>query len=455
MDDALDELWATIGGDRAELERVATPGPAHALASAFRVTDVATAAIAAATLAAAGLLADRNGEPGRDVTVDRRHAAIACRSERHLLTEAPLEWPDPVLGDYRCRDGWARLHTSYLHHRRAALGVLGVPEERDAVATAVARWDAVDLESAVVAAGGAAAAFRSRAAWERHLHGSTVRDRPLLAVDRTGDGRPEPLPPAARPLDGVRVLDLTRVIAGPTATKHLAAMGADVLRVEAPGFREVPVLAVDGGFGKRSATVDLRAPAGRAAFERLVAGADVVVAGLRPGALGGLGYGGDRLAALRPGLVVARLTAWGRTGPWAGRRGFDSLVQMASGIADDNRLAAGADGPVPLPCQLLDHATAYLLALGVTTALRRRHRAGGGWSVAVSLARTGAWIVDLGPADAMGVPEPAADEVAAVQGETATAWGATRHVRPAGAIAGVDVGWRRPPAPTGAHPAEW
>jgi hypothetical protein len=455
VDAAVREAWAAAGGDPAELAAVRCTGPAHALPSAFRVTDVAAASIAAAALAGAGLWADRNGEALPEVAVDRRHAAIACRSERHVAAEAPLDWPDPVTGDHRTVDGWARVHAVYPHHRAAALAVLGAGEDRSEVAAAVARWEAERLEAAVVAAGGVAAALRPAAAWAAHPHGSTVRALPLLAVERTGGGPPRPLPPAERPLAGVRVLDLTRVIAGPTATKWLAALGADVLRVEPPGYREVPVLAVDTGFGKRATALDLRAPGDRAAFDRLVAGADVLVAGLRPGALDGLGYGPARVAALAPGLVTARLSAWGGTGPWRDRRGFDSLVQTASGIADAGRAAAGADHPVPLPCQLLDHATAYLLALGACAALRRRAGEGGSWAVTASLARTGAWLADLGPADALGAAEPTAAEVAAVTATAATAWGATTHVRPAASIAGVPVRWDRPPPAGAASPPAW
>ena len=381
VDAALREAWAAAGGDPAELAAVRCTGPAHALPSAFRVTDVAAASIAAAALAGAGLWADRNGEALPEVAVDRRHAAIACRSERDVAAEAPLDWPDPVTGDHRTVDGWARVHAVYPHHRAAALAVLGAGEDRSEVAAAVARWEAEPLEAAVVAAGGVAAALRPAAAWAAHPHGSTVRALPLLAVERTGGGPPRPLPPAERPLAGVRVLDLTRVIAGPTATKWLAA--------------------------------------------------------------------------LAPGLVTARLSAWGGTGPWRDRRGFDSLVQTASGIADAGRAAAGADHPVPLPCQLLDHATAYLLALGACAALRRRAGEGGSWSVTASLARTGAWLADLGPADALGAAAPSAAEVAAVTATAASAWGATTHVRPAASIAGVPVRWDRPPPAGAASPPAW
>jgi hypothetical protein len=381
------------------------------------------------------------------VEVDRTHAALACRSERYLEAEALPVLPDPRGGDLRCTDGWIRIHTLYPHHRAAARRVLGGARGRDDVAAAVARWPADELQEAVVAAGGAAARLQTTEGWAASAPGRAARAQPVVDVRPVGDG------PAG--VQGFRVLDLTRVIAGPTATKLLALHGADVLRLEPPGFPEVPVLTVDTGFGKRAATLDLRAAADRASFEGLVRGADVVVTGYRPGAMAALGYGDDDLDALRPGLVTASLSAWGGTGPWAGRRGFDSLVQMASGIAGAGLEAGSADAPTPLPLQLLDHATAHLLALGVLQAVRRRRRDGGTWRVGVALARTAAWLEDLGRVDALDVPEPDAATVDRYCEERPSAWGRLRHVRPAGTIGGRPLEWTRAPEPAGSSPPRW
>jgi len=250
-------------------------------------------------------------------------------------------------------------------------------------------------------------------------------------------------------------VDLTRVIAGPTASKILAAHGAEVVRLEPPGFPEAPVLTVDTGFGKRVATLDVRSPDGRRSLEALVRGADVVVHGFRPGALDALGFGEERLAELRPGLVLASLSAWGVGGPWAGRRGFDSLVQMASGIAAAGRDAAGGDHPVPLPMQLLDHGTAWLLALGVLQARRQQRAVGGTWRVSAALARTGAWLQDLGPGPGLDGPDLSDDGVAPYRDETDSAWGRLRYVRPPGLIDGRAPSWTKPPEPPGTSPPAW
>ena len=294
--DALADVWRGVGGDEDALDRVAVTGPACLLPSPFLVTPAATAAIGAATLAVAELA----GVPG-PVRLDTVHASAAVRCERYasIVGVAPPAIWDAVAGDYPTADGWIRLHTNYAQHRDPALRVLGVAPEREAVAAAVRSWPAERLEAEVVGAGGCAAALHSRDEWYGHEHGRHVGERPLVGIERLGDAPPRRLRASGdddAPLGRLRVLDLTRVFAGPVATRFLAAWGADVLRVEAPAFDELELLFVEVGFGKRSCALDLRRDDHRAAFEALVAGADVLVHGYRPGALAG-----PRLHARRPG----------------------------------------------------------------------------------------------------------------------------------------------------------
>ena len=249
------------------------------LPSVFAVSDLAQASVGAAGAALARLLA-LDGGAAPTVTVDRDLAsawfAFSIRPEGWALAGP---W-DAVAGDYATSDGWIKLHTNAPHHRAAALGVLGVPGDRDAVAGAVATWNAEDLETAVVGAGGAAAALRSAAEWERHPQGIAVAAEPLLLVDRTSDtSGPRPIAVRRdRPLDGVRVLDLTRVLAGPVATRLLAGWGADVLRIDPPGWDE-PGVVPEVALGKRCARLDLAVPEGRDRFVELLSGADVLVHG--------------------------------------------------------------------------------------------------------------------------------------------------------------------------------
>lgn len=459
--DATARLWRSIEGDPTELERLTLTGADPVLPSIYPVGTLAVAAVGAATLAAAGLLRDRGG-PGGGVRADLREAAIAFRSERHLrLNGGPVErlWA-PLSGDYRCADGWVRLHCNFPHHEAAAVRALGLAgPDPEAAAQAVARRPRVEVAEAVLAEGGCAGASHEPAAWAAHPQGRALAGLPLVAITRLG-GAGQPRLPAVgatsgRPLDGVRVLDLTRVIAGPVCGRVLAAHGARVLRVQSPQMLDQPTLILDTGFGKRFCQLNLRAPADRERFAALVSEADVVVQSYRPGALACLGFGPEGLARLRPGIVSVSLSAWGRTGPWQGRRGFDSVVQVVSGIALESARAAGQERPLHLPAQALDHGSGWLLALGAIEALRRRQRLGGSWQVQVSLARTGRWLDELGRVDGLGIPDLDQRAVADRLAEADSPFGRLTYVLPPGSIEGAPPRWDSPPHQPGGDPAEW
>lgn len=340
------------------------------------VPDLVLASVAA-QLAAARLL---TGDPA-PIALDAVHVGLAARSERYVrLAGRPVGMGfAPLSRFWRTADGWLRLHGNYPHHRAAAASVLG-SEDPEAVATAAARRRAVELEEAVVSAGGAAAAVRTPEGWAASPPGRAVAELPLLELRRVADGAPR------RPaLHGLRVLDLTRVIAGPVATRVLASHGADVLRVDGPRRPDLREGLLDTGVGKRHVVLDLADVGDRATVEELLAAADVVVQGYRPGALEAFGMDPAALAQRHPHLVVVRLSAWGLRGPWAHRRGFDSLVQAATGIAT---VCGTPEEPGVLPAQALDHATGYLAAATVLAALVRQRAEGGGWYGELSLAQT-------------------------------------------------------------------
>ncbi|MDE2576665.1 MAG: CoA transferase, partial [Rhodospirillales bacterium] len=375
------QCWAALGGDPAALDRLEFSG-AGGLASQYATSDLAAASVATAGLAL-GELAGADG-----VAVDRRLASFWFAASLRPQGWAPPDPLDPVIGDYRAADGWIRLHTNAPHHRAASLRVLGCAASREAVGGAVARWGAQALEAAVVESGGCAAALRGPAEWAAHPQGLAIAAEPLIH-QRILPGRadPRPLDPA-RPLAGIRVLDLTRVLAGPVASRFLAGFGAEVLRIDPPDWQE-PGLAPEVTLGKSCARLDLHSPEGRRIFETLLAGADVFLNGYRPGALDELGFGAAARRALAPGLVDVCLCAYGWSGPWTGRRGFDSLVQMSTGLAE----AARPDAPpTPLPVQALDHATGYLMAATAIAGLARRRAHGHGTAARLSLART-AWLL--------------------------------------------------------------
>ncbi|MCW2720303.1 CoA transferase [Pseudonocardia sp.] len=382
MTDLLPAVWDALGGAPAELRRLTVTGPPATLASAFPVTDAGVTAVGASLLAATA---------GTDtpVAVDTRQLAIALRSERHLLRDgrSPGNPFDPLSAFHRTADGTIRLHANYPWHGAAALRVLECTEQE--APAAIAEQRARELETAVHEAGGIAAAVRTEEQWRAEAGPPP----PLVEVRELGAA-------PARPVRRPRVLDLTRVIAGPVATRTLAAHGADVLRLDAPDRPEIPLQYWDMLPGKRSALLDLAAH--RDTLEDLLAGSDVVVTGYRPGALDRFGLTPEALAERHPGLVVVTLSAWGHRGPWGARRGFDSIVQAASGIA----LTEGTpEAPGALPAQVLDHATGYLGAAGALLALARQRRDGGTHHARLSLLGTAGWLQSVSRTAADDVPD--------------------------------------------------
>ena len=460
LGDLCTRVWRSLGGAADVAEVLTVSGPRAVLPAYFDVTGLATASVAGATLAAAEFLAAREVSRPRPVFVDSRASCAAFAAEG-LFT--PVGWSlpepwDPIAGNYRAEDGWIRLHTNYAYHRAAVERVLAAAD-RAAVAAAVLRWKTGDLEAAVVEAGGCAAVMHARETWLASAPGAAtatalpaVVSEQRLPAGRAPAESDSPLSGTASPFSGVRVLDMTRVIAGPVCTKFLAAYGAEVLRLDPPGFAEVPALLPETTAGKRTAALDLMADAGRALFENLAADADVLVTGLRADALAGLGYDDGTLTAINPALIVASLNAYGWDGPWRDRRGFDSLVQMSCGIAAAGAVAAGRDEPFPLPVQALDHATGYLLAAEVGRALTRRLTRSTVSRIRTSLIGTANLLWSL-PRPTGSPPKPSPGDFELV--DTETAWGPARRVPLPGEIAGVMPEWRVEAGPLGRDRPAW
>jgi crotonobetainyl-CoA:carnitine CoA-transferase CaiB-like acyl-CoA transferase len=451
---ALDRVWRDAAMPADALPWLALSGTEPALPSSFRVGTIAQASIGLAALAAAALWRQRTGR-AQQVAVDMRHAAVEFRSERYVAIDgapAPPEW-DSIAGLYRTGDGgWVRLHTNFPRHRAGVLTLLGCPGERAAVQAALDGWNARAFEDAAAAAGLCVTALRSFAEWDAGEQGRALAALPLVEITRLGDAPARPLPAGNRPLAGVRVLELTRIIAGPVAGRTLAAHGADVLLVSGPKLPAIPALVIDTGRGKLSAFLDLDEAPHRARLSTLLAEADVFLQSYRPGAVAVRGFGPEDCAAIRPGIVYGSLSAYGRAGPWAARRGFDSLVQTASGFNDAEAAAAGSATPKPLPAQALDHASGYLLAFGIMAALHRRATEGGSWHVQVSLARTGRWLRELGRIDGFGSPE--LDAVAFLE-TTPSGFGELTAVRHAASLSATPAQWARPAVPLGTDPPAW
>lgn len=426
---------------------------AGSLPSIFAVSDLAAASVGCAGAALAEWIQARFNERP-DVHVDRRLASLWFSS-----TLLPVGWAleadrDPVTGDYATRDGWIRLHANAHHHRAAALSVLGASADKADVAAAVSGWDAEALEQAIVDAGGCAARMRSLQQWADHPQGRALRGGRLLELELTPSTPQRPdRARRDRPLAGYRVLDLTRVLAGPVCTRLLAGMGADVLRID-PVWWQEPGLEPETTLGKHCATLDLRSTAGLAHLRDLIAQADVLVHGWRPGALPGLGLDAASRRALNPGLTDVSLDAYGWAGPWQGRRGFDSLVQMSMGIAHEGMTRTGADRPVPLPVQALDHATGYILACAALRGLTRRLTRQTATTARASLAQTGALLVGAA-ADPSHPPLQAACTADYATEPEHTPWGEARRMTPPLAITGAALRWDRTSRRFRSDPAQW
>jgi len=450
-------------GDERAREIEITGGTDPILPTPFRIGETSAAALAAVGLAVDDLWALRTGQR-QEIGVDMRQATASLRSGHYLKMDgAPVSTDrNTIMGVYPARNGrWSYLHCNFPNHRAAALSVLGVPEDREAVRKAVAQWDALELEEAIIAAKGAGGMVRTMDEWARHPQAAAIASLPLMEIIKIGDSATEKLPDGDRPLSGIRVLDLTRVLAGPTCARTLAEHGADVLKITGAHLPNIGYQEYDTGHGKLSSHLDLREAKNVEILNGLVREADVFSQGYRPGTLGGRGFSPEALAKLRPGIVFVSLCAFGHIGPWASRRGFDTVVQTVSGITSrQGDLFPGAvPGPQFYPVSAIDYLTGYLMAFGAMVALGRRAREGGSWLVRISLAQTGRWLVGRGqvPEAQLGdVPkEFTPEELKRWSITSDTPVGRLSHLGPVLRLSETAPRWARPSVPLGYNEPVW
>lgn len=446
--------------------------------SVFPVSDLAQGSILAAVNEVCRLSTMVGADPGR-VTLDRRLCSLwFAQSLRPSGWQLPPLW-DPVAGDYATRDGWIRLHTNAPAHRRAALQVLGlehlVPSQgdviRQTVADKVQQWDGLSLQDAVVNAGGCAAEMLSDLQWREHEQGMAVASEPLIQWNEAGHSERRlshsgQVALQERLLGHVKVLDLTRVLAGPVCTRFLACFGAQVLRIDPFDWDELQPT-MEMSVGKRRAGLDLKQPEDLDQLKRLLKDADVLVHGYRPDALENLGLGAAVRASLNPGLIDVSLCAYGWSGPWAKRRGFDSLVQMSCGIAEAGMRWKKKGKPHPLPVQALDHATGYLMAAATLNAINHREQTGVCHSARLSLARTARLLMEAKGSGVASPAEPHKQTSATEQlmGEMkdsdfiaeleATHWGHVQRLKQPFTIEKLQTGWQIPAGELRVDAAEW
>jgi crotonobetainyl-CoA:carnitine CoA-transferase CaiB-like acyl-CoA transferase len=421
----------------------------------YRVGELGAAAQAAIGTAAAELWQLRTGRR-QQVEVDLRHAAISLRGNRYFRFNGQiLREHNSVHGFFRTGDErWIFLHCNFPNLRDRALRVLDVPAEHAAVARACQAWGAPALEDEIFTAGGCAGWVRTPQEWQAHPQAAV--GTPLLEIVRIGDAPALPLPRGERPLAGIRVLDLTRVIAGPVCTRTLAEHGADVLKVNCPDLPNYGLRELDGGLGKLSTWLDLGRPAEADTLRRLAREGDIFVQSYRPGTLARRGFSPEALAAEKPGIIYVTLSAWGHDGPWGGRRGFDTLLQAITGMAE-NPIGDGC--PALLPGSAMDYISGYVLAFGTMVALPRRARDGGSWLVRASLLGTGEWIRGHGRLDPTALAhlpaEPRQDEVATLLDDMVVPDGEITFLKPVVHLSETPPFYARPPVRLGSNSPVW
>lgn len=462
----IDELLARANQPGSDESQLTWEGQDPIFPTRFRFGEAGAAAIAAGGLTAARIWESRTGVR-QNVHVPIDAAAASMRSGFYLKIEPMPDQPagdvtwNPRgkvgLGAFWTRDGrMVYLQRQFEYHRQRQEAVLNCEDERESMAAAIAQWDGQALEDAILAAGACAGLVRSEEEWRNHDQAKAIARLPLLEIEKIGDSPPEAWTAAPiRPLSGVRVLDLTRVLAGPTAGRTLAEHGADVLRIGSRDLLDDRTQAVDTGHGKRAAHLDLGNADDVSQLHELIREADVFSQAFRPGALEARGLGPEAVAKLRPGIVYVTLSAFGHEGPWANRRGFDSIVQNVSGIA----LANGKDGMPRATPNPLDYCTGYLAAFGAMVALQRRSVEGGSYRVRVSLAQTGHWIQGLPRlSDAEFSDRPTELPEERIRELTTTyegPLGRVTHLRPVAQMSLTASDWEHPAVPIGFNKPVW
>jgi len=397
------------------------------------------------------------------VAIDVRHAAATCQSSKLMRLSTASGWQQvdtpsmahmrSITQPWQCKDGrWYLPHFNLPHLHDRVIGVLKCESNADAVARAIAKWDSHDLEEAVAAARACGSIVRSNKEWYEHPHGKVLAGRALIDITRIGDGDPIPFPKGGRPLAGIRVLDLTRILAGPICARTLAENGADVLMVTAKHLPQVPEHIMDTSHGKRSCFLDLSKAEDAATIKKLVRNADVFSQGYRPGIMDKLGMTPEELARERPGLIYVSISAYGHGGPFSNRGGWEQIAQCAIGICLDN----GDERPKLLPASACDYTTGYNGAYGVLLALARRAREGGSYHVRVSLCRSGMYIYKQGHVSYdkpdLGLTKADLDPIMI---ETRGGHGTMRHLAPVLSLSETRPHWDKPSPVLGSSRAEW
>ncbi|TNE41272.1 MAG: CoA transferase [Alphaproteobacteria bacterium] len=461
MNAALQELLKIR--NRNDSPSVDITGSDPVYSSRFKIAETGAAILAANGVAISDIWELKTGRRQK-ISVDVRHAAAALNSVAHLMRREPdgvyRLWDDSPLAKkayetiraYPTRDGrWYMPHFGMQHMKEKVLKILDCEQTQESIAKAVAKWDAEELDQAIADANACGGIVRTEEEWRRHPHGKLLAAEAVVEIEKIGESAPEPFPEKGPALEGVRVLDLTRVLAGPVAARTLAEHGADVLMVSARQVPQFKKFFLELSHGKRSCLLDLDTAEQAARLKELVREADVFSQGYRPGVLEARGFGPEELAAARPGLIYTSINCYGEGGPFSNRGGWEQIAQTVTGISHEN-----GNPPSLLPIYFCDYGTGYLGAYGTLLALARRAVEGGSYHVKVSLCRSAMFLQDQGrvvyPQEGMGLSQ---QEVRPLQMESETTYGQVRYIGPVIRFSESRPGWSWPSPALGADKAEW
>lgn len=464
MPTAFEEVMAVRGKGMPAADEVSITGQDPVFSTKFKIGETVAAALAGVGTAANDLHELKTGRRQK-VAVDVRHAAATLRSGDYAAKQGtdgrwqPLIGPDlranlAITQPFPTKDGrWVLPHFGLPHLQARMQKLLGCEATPESVAAAVKKWNAMDLEQAIDEHRVCGGMVRSNAEWLAEEHGKVLAAKPIVEVIKIADSAPEPMPAGARPLAGIRVLDLTRILAGPTCARTLAEHGADVLMVTAEGLPQLEHALVDTNHGKRSTYLDLKNPAENAKLKELVRGADVFSQGYRPGMIEGLGFGPEELAAVRPGIIYASISCYGADGPFSHRAGWEQVAQTMTGLAHEGT----PDHPKLLPAAANDYTTGYLAAYGILLALARRAVEGGSYHVRASLCQSGMFIYRQGDVGYQADPDMdlSGAELAPLLVESQPAYGRVRHLGPVVRMSETPPHWDKPTPVLGADRPEW
>ena len=459
---AFDQLMK-IRGQASPAENIVVRGTDPVLSTRFSLGET-TADILLAIGVAVNDLWEMRGGQRQDLHIRAEHAAAALRSYLYLSVDS-----EDVNSEFRqqigrqgisnphlTRDGRYLLpHMGLPHLAKKILKILDCEYELESVVKAVSRWDALELENAIAQVGACGAMVRSEEEWRNHPHGKMLATRPVIEIIKIADSDPEPMPEGikVRPLSGIRVLDLTRILAGPTCGRTLAEHGADVLMVTAEHLPQTRYFVVDTSHGKRTTFLDFNNESEKQRLLNLVKDADVFSQGYRPGAMSRHGLSPQDLAEVRPGIIYTSMNCYGYEGPFAERAGWEQLAQTVTGIAAEQ---GGDQPPKLLPAAACDYTTGYLAAYGTLLALGRRAREGGSYHVRASLCQSGMFIQQQHRVDyeeeGMEVDKQLTDEILL---SSSTPYGEMKHLGPILQMSQTPPAWDRPSSPLGTHGASW